>query len=122
MTGTEVKKENIFDILAGTSSGAINASIVSRLVTKRIREAKSERKDQDYEEIWNHAVDKLYKFWRGLAVESEAERNPFFNQRWKTYKTFNESAASTEAARRWYSTRQFLRYGVKTYSSFCHYS
>ena len=33
------KKENVFDILAGTSSGAINASIVSGIVKREIDKA-----------------------------------------------------------------------------------
>jgi predicted acylesterase/phospholipase RssA len=112
-SGRNKKKINVFDILAGTSSGAINAAIVSGLVTKSIKAAKRDGKEPDFEKVWDEALEGLHRFWRQLSVESDAERDPFFNQRWKTYKKFNECAASPEAARRWYSTRQFLQYGAK---------
>jgi NTE family protein len=106
------KKENVFDILAGTSSGAINASIVSGIVKREIDKAEEERNEPDFEKIWHDAIERLEEFWMHLSVLSGAEKDPLFDKRWETYKKFNESAASANAARRWYATRQFLQCGA----------
>jgi predicted acylesterase/phospholipase RssA len=111
--GNNRKKKNVFDILAGTSSGAINASIISGIVGREIDKAEKEGNEPDFENIWDNAIERLEEFWTHLSVLSEAEKDLFFDQRWETYKKFNESAASPEAARRWYATRQFLQYGVE---------
>lgn len=107
------RKRNVFDVLAGTSSGAINASIVSGFVTDEIRKAKREGNEPNFREIWLDAVDRLQQFWIHISTESEVEKDPTFIERWNTYGRFNSSAASPEAARRWYSTGQFLQYGAK---------
>lgn len=111
--GNNRRKKNVFDILAGTSSGAINASIVSGIVRREIDKAEEERNEPDFEKIWDSAIEKLQQFWTHLSVLSEAEKDPFFDKRWETYRKFNESAALPEAARRWYATRQFLQYGAE---------
>jgi NTE family protein len=108
----ENTKKNVFDILAGTSSGAINASIISGFVTNQVEKARTEKKEPDFVMIWNAAIDRLYEFWRYISVVADVEKDPTFKERWRIYRKFNPSAASPEAARRWYATSQFLQYGA----------
>jgi predicted acylesterase/phospholipase RssA len=59
------KGRPIFDIIAGTSIGAINAAILVSYVVE----------NQTYE----GSAEKLVEFWNYLSKESIAETNPFLN-------------------------------------------
>jgi predicted acylesterase/phospholipase RssA len=90
--------ENIFDVVAGTSIGAINGAIlVSHVKEKR---------------IWEGSADKLVEFWENIKINSNIEKDPFFTSRWQQYHRMNPNAASVEAARRYYSARQFILSGA----------
>ena len=61
------KNENFFDIIAGTSIGAINGAIVVSYVLKNKREVEQRRKQGDNEprnwlEYWNGSADVLEQF------------------------------------------------------------
>jgi NTE family protein len=91
-------KSTTFDIIAGTSIGAINAAIlVSYVVENGTYEGSSER---------------LIDFWNYLSKESIVETNPFFKPWWDYWHLINKSVASGEAARRYYSAKEFVISGV----------
>ena len=91
-------KNTIFDIIAGTSIGAINAAIlVSYVVENGTYEGSAER---------------LIDFWNYLSKESIVETNPFFKPWWDYWHLINKSVASGEAARRYYSAKEFVISGV----------
>jgi NTE family protein len=92
------KGNQIFDIIAGTSIGAINAAIlVSHVVENQTYEGSAER---------------LVDFWKYLSKKSIVETNPFFKPWWNYWNTINREAASGEAARRYYSAKEFAIFGV----------
>jgi NTE family protein len=92
------KGKPIFDIVAGTSIGAINAAILISYVVE----------NQTYE----GSVERLVDFWKYLSKESMVESNPFFKQWWDYWHSINGESASGEAARRYYSAKEFAFYGV----------
>jgi NTE family protein len=59
------KGKPIFDIIAGTSIGAINAAILVSYVVE----------NQTYE----GSAERLVNFWKYLSKESTVETNPFLN-------------------------------------------
>jgi NTE family protein len=91
------KGKSTFDIVAGTSIGAINAAVLVSYVVE----------NQTYE----GSAERLVDFWHYLSKESIVETNPFFRQWWDYWHAISE-VASGEAARRYYSAKQFAIYGV----------
>jgi len=90
----------IFDIIAGTSIGAINAAVLVSYVVE----------NQTYE----GSAERLVDFWNYLSKESIVDINPFFKPWWDYWHTIYGNIASGEAARRYYSAKQFAVYGVPT--------
>jgi NTE family protein len=93
-------KENktTFDIIAGTSIGAINSAVlVSYVIENKSYEGSAER---------------LIDFWHYLSKESKVDNNPFFEMYWDYLHKFNKRNATPEAARRYYSAKEFAYYGV----------
>ena len=92
------EKSTTFDIIAGTSIGAINAAIlVSYVVENGTYEGSAER---------------LIDFWNYLSKKSIVETNPFFKPWWDYWHIINKSVAAGEAARRYYSAKEFVISGV----------
>jgi NTE family protein len=89
-----------FNIIAGTSIGAINAAVLVSYVVE----------NQTYE----GSAERLVDFWNYLSKESLVERNPFFKPWWDYWHTINGKIASGEAARRYYSAKEFAVFGVPT--------
>jgi NTE family protein len=94
------KGRPIFDIIAGTSIGAINAAVLVSYVVE----------NQTYE----GSAERLADFWHYLSKKSTVEANPFFKPWWDHFHTINKEVASGEAARRYYSAKEFAIYGVPT--------
>ena len=92
------KRKPIFDIIAGTSIGAINAAVLVSYVVE----------NQTYE----GSAERLVDFWKYLSKESIVESNPFFKQWWDYWHSINVEIASGESARRYYSAKEFALYGV----------
>lgn len=88
----------LFDIVAGTSSGAMNAAI---LVSNAI------------ENGWSHAANKLNEFWDHVSTTPFIQNIPGFSMWWNNLHSTDSDAASEESARRYYSTKQFLFTGVQ---------
>ena len=92
------KGKPIFDIIAGTSIGAINAAVLVSYVVE----------NQTYE----GSVERLIDFWKYLSKVSNAETNPFFKPWWDYWHGVNRAVASGESARRYYSANEFEIFGV----------
>jgi predicted acylesterase/phospholipase RssA len=105
---TKEDKENgndgrpLFDIIAGTSIGAINAAvIVSHVIENK---------------TWKGSSERLIEFWEYLSCPTPDIMELSANWK-KEYDKNTSSAASAEAARRYYSVKEFFKSGVeKVYS------
>ena len=92
----------LFDIIAGTSIGAINAAVlVSHVIENK---------------TWRGSPEKLIEFWEYLSCPTPDITK--ISADWKKeHDKNNPNAASAEAARRYYSVKEFLKSGVdKVYS------
>ncbi len=103
ITKEDEKKEEeidrpLFDIVAGTSIGAINAAILVSYVAEN--------------GTWNGATQKLNEFWDYLSTESYADVAPGFTSWWDYWHNVGGNIAAGEAARRYYSAKQFELSGV----------
>ena len=87
-----------FDIIAGTSIGAINAAVLVSYVVE----------NQTYE----GSAEKLIDFWQYLSKESMVDTNPFFKPWWDYWHAINGELASGEGARRYFSAKEFAIFGV----------
>jgi NTE family protein len=109
------KDDNIFDVIAGTSIGAINAAfLVSYVINKRREENKSIR------ESWEGCAEKLEEFWKS-QLASNVNLNkwwPFswdeksWTHSWDILYGSNSNIATGEAARRYYSAKEFIINGA----------
>ena len=106
---------NIFDVIAGTSIGAINAAfLVSYVIKKRKEENKSIR------ESWVGSAEKLEEFWKSkLASNVNLSRWwPFswdeksWTYGWDMLNGSNSDIATGEAARRYFSAKEFIINGA----------
>ncbi|HEY7571778.1 MAG TPA: patatin-like phospholipase family protein [Nitrososphaeraceae archaeon] len=90
--------EPLFDIIAGTSIGAINAAILISYVLEN--------------KTWEGSAKRLEDFWEYISTPTP-ELSEALKQ-WRTEKEKgNASVASEEAARRYYSVKEFLKSGVE---------
>src|SRR5919199_5783208 len=88
-----------FDIIAGTSIGAITASILANYFMQHNE--------------WENATEKLQEFWNDVSAITDVEIDPTFDSRWNYYHAIDPRVAKAEAARRFYSVRELLTYGAK---------
>jgi NTE family protein len=98
---SKVRKESLddrlFDVVAGTSIGAINSSILVGHYLKS--------------ESWEGSAEKLLEFWEGLMcpmiADSMFQKNSFVRTSWDYLRTFNHELADAESARRFWSIFEF---------------
>jgi NTE family protein len=96
---SEGKETSItFDIIAGTSIGAMNAAVLTSYVIE----------DGTYE----GSADRLIDFWKYLSKESAVDSNPWFKPWWDYLHSIDKAIATGEAARRYYSAKEFAVSGV----------
>jgi predicted acylesterase/phospholipase RssA len=88
----------LFDIVAGTSIGAMNASVLVSYVKEK--------------KTWRGSAERLIEFWEHLATESVVDNMPGFTQWWDYWHNLNNVVATSESARRYYNTKQFIFKGV----------
>jgi NTE family protein len=92
------KDKPLFDIVAGTSIGAMNASVLVSYVKEK--------------RTWAGSAERLIEFWEHLATESVVDKMPGFTQWWDYWHYLNNVVATSESARRYYNTKQFILKGV----------
>jgi NTE family protein len=90
---------HLFDIIAGTSIGAINAAI---LVSSFL-----ENKN------WEGSAERLESFWKYLSTPTPQISEALKQWKAEYEKGNNHSVASQEAARRYYSVKEFSKSGVE---------
>ena len=117
---TETDNKNIFDIIAGTSGGAINAAIIVSHVQHKRNEGSS------IIDSWQGSLRKLLDFWNYTSSTPDFTLwRPFYSFLWPIYRderswislwnernSANKRLATGEAARRYYSTKEFLYHGA----------
>jgi NTE family protein len=96
----------LFDIVAGTSAGAISGSILVSYVTKRMRE----NPNWSMREFWEGSAEYLEEFWARLS--STPYISEWFNLWWNYWYGWLPNRASQEAARRYYGAKEFLTRGA----------
>lgn len=111
-----VENENVFDVVAGTSAGAINACIIVSHVIHNKNNGKLRR--------WEGTVKKLLDFWYDTSSSPDFTKwRPFFSYSWPFFRdegdwvsvwnnTNTGNKATGEAARRYYSAKEFLYSGA----------
>ena len=93
------------NIVAGTSIGAINAAIIVSYVTEN--------------KTWEGSSERLNEFWEYLSKESTLDHIPGFTDWWDyLHNNVNRGIATGEAARRYYTAKEFAVTGVPTAFSF----
>jgi NTE family protein len=111
--------DNIFDIIAGTSIGAINASIILSHILERKEEFKGKGIDNNGKssniKYWEGSPEKLVDFWRYVSSTFDYFRfwTPFLKSSWDNWRSFFPylNLPSGEAFRRYLSTRRSLAFG-----------
>ena len=107
--------ENVFDVVAGTSIGAINAAFLVSYVIKRKRE-----ENKNVSESWKGSAEELKEFWKS-RLASNINLNkwwPFswdeksWTLAWDILSRTNSFVATGEAARRYYSAKEFIISGA----------
>ena len=99
----------LFHLVAGTSIGAMNAAVLVSYVKEN--------------ESWRGSAEHLIEFWEYMATESFMDTIPSFDDWWNYWRNywryFNMDLASSESARRYYGTKEFMLKGVpKVFSPF----
>ena len=92
------EKSITFDIIAGTSIGAMNAAVLTSYVVEN--------------NTYEGSAERLVEFWRYLSKQSLVDTNPWFKTWWDILHSINSGFATAEAARRYYSAREFSISGV----------
>lgn len=91
----------LLNIVAGTSIGAINAAIIVSYVVEN--------------DTWDGSAERLNEFWEYLSKESSFDMMPGVTAWWDyLHNNIHSGIASGEAARRYYSAKEFAITGVPT--------
>jgi NTE family protein len=95
------KDKPLLDIVAGTSIGAINAAVLVSYVMEN--------------NTWEGSAERLNKFWEYLSKESSLDHVFGFTYWWDFFhNNVNGDIATGEAARRYYTAKEFSVVGVPT--------
>jgi predicted acylesterase/phospholipase RssA len=78
------KKSPTFDIIAGTSIGTMNASVLTSYVIEN--------------GTYEGSAERLIDFWNYLSKESIVDSNPWFKPWWDYLNNINNAIATGEAA------------------------
>jgi predicted acylesterase/phospholipase RssA len=93
------KGRPLADIVAGTSIGAINSAVLVSYVIEN--------------NTWEGSSERLREFWEYLSRESSLDHIPGFTQWWDyLHNKVSHDFATGEAARRYYTTKEFAIMGV----------
>lgn len=93
------KDKPLLDIVAGTSIGAINSAVIVSYVMEN--------------NTWEGSAERLNEFWEYLSKESSFDYIPGFTHWWDYFhNNVNRDIATGEAARRYYTAKEFSVTGV----------
>jgi NTE family protein len=85
--GENVRKNRpLFDIISGTSIGALNAALMTRSVTDGIRNSENDV-NLNIQKIWSESVQEIEKFWLDITWPFVwiSKSNPFFTESWNIW-------------------------------------
>ena len=89
----------IFDIIAGTSIGAINSAILTSYVIEN--------------KTWEGSAERLIDFWNYISSESISDKfSGYVMSWWEYWNKFFFDVAKGETARRYYSSKEFAFTGA----------
>jgi NTE family protein len=92
-------ERQIFDIIAGTSIGAINSAILTSYVIEN--------------KTWEGSAERLIDFWNYISTESLPDKFAGYMMSWWNYfRNFNPYMGTAETARRYYSSKEFAITGA----------
>jgi len=120
--------ENVFDIIAGTSIGAVNASIL----INEVLEKKKQAKHNEVMKYWENTPEKLIQFWKTVSTSNtntnlwdpwnipdfyRSYTKHFLNLNYETYLNafpfLRYCLPSEESFRKYYHTQMALAIGEK---------
>jgi NTE family protein len=111
----EKNNPQLFDIIVGTSIGAMNGAVLLSEFLNTKRQNEREGKRVIFKDCWDEAVEKLYEFWKKqLASNPDITeiQKPWYDK-WKDKKNNNNpDIACEETARRYYSVKKLLQGGA----------
>ena len=89
----------LFDIVAGTSIGAINSAILTSYVIEK--------------KTWDGSTERLIDFWNYISTESISDKfSDYLTYWWEYWNKFFTGVAKGETARRYYSSKEFAFTGA----------
>jgi NTE family protein len=91
--GNGRKNRLLFDIVAGSSIGAVNAAIIVDSVVSQLRRAEDQDAVTTTAAIWESSAKQLNKFWDDISVPMPLlDNNPFFKNWWDFWHDFSSTA------------------------------
>jgi NTE family protein len=80
------KNRPLFDIISGTSIGALNAALITRSVVDGIRNSENVN-NLNIQKIWDKSVQVLEKFWLDITLPFIwiSKSNPLFTESWNLW-------------------------------------
>lgn len=90
--GENIRKNRpLFDIISGTSIGALNAALITRSVVDGIRNSERDV-NLNIQKIWSQSMQELEKFWLDITLPFVwiSKSNPLFTESWNLW---NKSAS-----------------------------
>ena len=80
------KNRPLFDIISGTSIGALNAALITRSVVDGIRNSENAN-NLNIQKIWDTSVQELEKFWLDITLPFIwiSKSNPLFTESWNLW-------------------------------------
>ena len=112
-----MNKHNIFDVVAGTSIGAINAAILVSYVKEN--HGSWEGSTQKLLNFWEHvsSTPDLIYYWPYWSNWPFHWNEDLWMKEWNRRGKIDSNIASGEAARRYYSAKEFLLHGAPNFFS-----
>src|SRR6185437_10891259 len=88
----ERKNRPLFDVIAGSSIGGVNASIIVGMIKKRIEEnSKNNPASQEFASPWKDAAKQLDRFWNEISYSTWWMDNDFFNMWWNGWNQISKT-------------------------------
>ncbi len=107
--GNQIQEdENIFDVIAGTSAGAINGA----LLLNHVLDNKRNNPSISTKQCWTGSPKMLRNFWTDSSNKTTLD-NELFENWWNFTYGMLPNAAPSESARRYYSAKELLFTGTR---------